>query len=136
MLLDCAPHRLKATGITFSFSTFLRRLLPVTPYAQQTIQGKADGRALRGALDTLPLPVVRFDGLFGAERILALAPHRRHGPVVLTIAEHILLHLSSCLQILSRLQQYLSTSGPQFSLDFVQNPAKTVAELVPKTHLK
>ena len=43
--------------------------------AHQTIQGKAGGRALRDALDPLPLPIVLFYGLFGAERILALAPH-------------------------------------------------------------
>ena len=84
------------------------------------------GRALRGALDTLPLPVVLFYGRFGAERILALCPHQRHGPVVLH-AQHILLHLILCCLMFSRLEQHLGTSGPQLSLDSVTNPEITVA---------
>ena len=98
-----------------TFARFLKTL-------SKAPKARGGGRVLRGALGRLPEPVIRFDGLFGAERILALFPHRRHGPVVHVrpSAQHILLHLNLCLLIFSRLEQRLSTSGPQLSLDFVK----------------
>ena len=96
------------------FAAFFLRHLAIIRLFKARHMGR---RALRGALDTLPLPVALFDRRFGAERILALCPHRRHGTIVLR-AHHILHHCSLCCQIFSRLESHLGTSEPQLSRDF------------------